>query len=94
MGLSEGTFSFSKNRNSYGFTVPQSVYNRNSYGFTVPQSVYNRRCLEYIQQTLKVGSITNDGPNDLQWRVRDQFLFLHFIIPLIDQRIFFIKKKF
>jgi len=67
----EGTFSFSKNRNSYGFTVPQSVY--------------NRRCLEYIQQTLKVGSITNDGPNDLQWRVRDQFILLHFIIPLIDQ---------
>lgn len=69
----EGTFSFSKNRNSYAFT------------FKVPQSVYNRRCLEYIQQTLKVGSITNDGPNDLQWRVRDKFILLHYIIPLIDQ---------
>jgi hypothetical protein len=70
----EGTFSFSLSSNRcFGFS------------FKIPQSVYNERCLQYIQQTLNVGTITNDGPDNLQWRVRDKKILLDLIIPLFER---------
>ena len=49
----DGTFSFSRQKSSFGFT------------FKIAQSKYNARLLYYIKSKIGYGSITNEGLNTL-----------------------------
>lgn len=69
----DGTFSFSKQKNSFGFT------------FKIGQSNYNARMLYYIKSQIGYGSITKDGPFNLQYQIRDTQTLLNVIIPLFEK---------
>ncbi len=69
----DGTFSYSKQGGSFGFT------------FKIAQSKYNARLLLYIKNKIGHGSITKDGENLIQYRIRDQKVLLNVIIPLFEQ---------
>jgi hypothetical protein len=69
----DGTFSMTKGKN-------------NSYKFTLKltQSIYNYRILYYIKRNLGYGSITKDGNNLIQFRIRDTKVLKEIIIPIFD----------
>jgi Cytochrome C and Quinol oxidase polypeptide I/LAGLIDADG endonuclease len=69
----DGTFSMTKGKNgSYQFT------------FKITQSVYNYRVLYFIKKTLGFGSITKDGNNLVQYRIRDTKVLKQIILPIFD----------
>ena len=68
----DGCFSISKQNNSYQFT------------FKISQSIYNARVLHSIKKKIGYGSITSDGPNLLQYRIRDTQILKEIIIPIFD----------
>lgn len=69
----DGNFSITKQLNgSYQFT------------FKIVQSVYNYRMLYYIKKQLGFGSITEDGPNNFQYRIRNTQVLKDVIIPLFE----------
>lgn len=68
----DGNFSFSKQKSSFGFT------------FKLAQSKYNARLLYYVKNKIGYGSVTNDGKNLLQYRIRDQKVLLEIIIPMFE----------
>lgn len=70
----DGTFSISKNKNKNHYT----------FTFKLTQSVYNGRILYYIKSKLGYGSVTKDGPNLLQYRIRDKEVLKNRIIPIFD----------
>ena len=78
----DGTFSFSKQKNSFGFT------------FKIGQSNYNARMLYYIKNQIGYGSITNDGPFHKQYRIRDTKVLLNKVIPLLDKYTLHTIKQF
>ena len=57
-----------------------------SYQFTfkITQSVYNYRVLYFIKKTLGFGSITKDGNNLVQYRIRDTKVLKQIILPIFD----------
>jgi hypothetical protein len=69
----DGTFSISKQKNSFGFT------------FKIAQSNYNVRMLYYIKSKIGYGTITKDGLLNKQYRIRDTQVLLNVIIPLFEK---------
>lgn len=69
----DGTFSMTKGINGhYQFTLKLS------------QSIYNYRILYFIKKQIGYGSITKDGPNNLQYRIRDTKILKEIIIPIFE----------
>lgn len=69
----DGTFSMTQGQNgSWQFT------------FKLTQSRYNARVLHYIKKNLGYGSVTNDGPNLVQFGIRDTQVLKDVIIPIFD----------
>lgn len=69
----DGTFSMTKGKNGiYQFT------------FKITQSIYNYRVLYFIKKTLGFGSITKDGHNLVQYRIRDTKVLKEIILPIFD----------
>ena len=52
--------------------------------FKITQSVYNYRILYFIKKNLGYGSITKDGNNLIQFRIRDTKILKEIIIPIFD----------
>jgi hypothetical protein len=67
-----GCFSFSKQNCSFCFT------------YKLTQSKSNARLLYYIKAKIGYGSITEDGPYLLQYRIRDQKVLMEVIIPMFE----------
>lgn len=79
----DGTFSMTKGKNgSYQFT------------FKITQSVYNYRVLYFIKKTLGVGSITKDGKNLVQYRIRDTTVLKKVILPIFDSYVLHTTKHY
>ena len=70
----DGTFSISKNKNKNHYT----------FTFKLTQSAYNGRILYYIKSKLGYGSVTKDGSNLLQYRIRDKEVLKKIIIPIFE----------
>ena len=69
----DGTFSMTKSQNgSWQFT------------YKLTQSRYNGRILHYIKKNLGYGSITNDGLDLIQFRIRDTEVLKNVIVPIFD----------
>jgi hypothetical protein len=68
----DGCFSFSKQKSSFGFT------------YKLAQSNNNARLLYYIKNKIGYGSITNQGKDCLQYRIRDQKVLIEVIIPIFE----------
>lgn len=69
----DGTFSMTKDKkDNYQFT------------FKLTQSNYNYRILYYIKKQIGYGSITKDGPNYVQYIIRDTKILKSTIIPIFD----------
>jgi hypothetical protein len=70
----DGCFSMTKCKNgSWQFT------------FKIGQSAYNTRILLYIKKKLGYGSITKDGNDLVQYRIRDTKVLKNVILPIFDQ---------
>lgn len=69
----DGTFSYTKGKNNYY-----------QFTFKIGQSMYNYRILYFIKKNLGYGSITKDGNNNLQFRIRDTKILKKIIIPIFD----------
>jgi hypothetical protein len=79
VGFTDGDGSFSITSND--------PINPSSWQFTfkIGQSVYNYRLLYYIKKNLNCGSISQDGPTMLQFRIRDTADLKRVIIPIFDK---------
>lgn len=79
----DGTFIITKGKNgSYQFT------------FKITQSVYNYRALYFIKKQLGYGSITKDGKNLIQYRIRDTKILKEVIIPIFDNYLLHTSKYY
>ena len=79
VGFTDGDGNFHISQQAIGVSTKWGL----SYKLT--QSSYNLRILNYIKKELKVGSITKDGTDKVQYFIRDKKIIETILIPIFDK---------